>query len=313
MNNGLGEKKSNFVTRGRVGDVRSSTMYDAIGIIEYVKKLNPNARLIPNSRTYNLAVSQYNMNVVNTMNRPPVPEWFCGSVDPESGILVDFDADSSIGSETEIVSVVSSSAALLSSKQYPWDDCVVVTNSTPGSPAYVKCEDGVPHDLDMGSLVFWADFAVSYADGVESSMYSSEGSGSEGSGCNKSAKGVVSNGVEWCYGGWTPKNLKTGKFTFSIKSGNVNGISSSNGGDWGPANGGNPAFLFCMFLKQGSGYRGGKVDWISKSRTTRDLKNIHEGYGGWCTDGLASGSSFQACVVNPSTGEWSGLSIGVFR
>ena len=101
----------------------------------------------------------------------------------------------------------------------------------------------------MGSLVFWADFAVSYADGVESSMYSSEGSGSEGSGCNKSAKGVVSNGVEWCYGGWTPKNLKTGKFTFSIKSGNVNGISSSNGGDWGPANGGNPAFFVLYVFK----------------------------------------------------------------
>ena len=313
MNNGLGEKKSNFVTRGRVGNVKLSTMYDAIGIIEYVKKLNPNARLVPNSRTYNLAVSQYNMNVINTMKRPSVPEWFCGTVDSDSGLLVEGGADSEGGVEIKLGVGGAGSVSALSSTQYPWDECVIATESTPGSPAYVKCEDGIPYDLDMGSLVFWADFAVSSAEGEESSIYSGGGSGSEGGGCDKTASGVVSNGVEWCYGGWTPKNLKTGKFTFSIKSGNVNGISSSNGGDWGLASGGNAAFLFCMFLQEGSGFRGGKVDWISKNRATRDLKNIHSGYKGWCSAGLVSGKPFKACVVNPKTEEWSGLSIGTFR
>ena len=40
--------------------------------------------------------------------------------------------------------------------------------------------------------------------------------------------------------------------------------------------------LACLFVQRADGsWIGGKFDWISTSRTTRDFKNIFAGYAGW--------------------------------
>ena len=47
-----------------------------------------------------------------------------------------------------------------------------------------------------------------------------------------------------------------------------------------------------------SKYSGGKFDWISQSRRTRDFKNILSGYEGWPKDSIASSDEFAFCIVS---------------
>lgn len=43
---------------------------------------------------------------------------------------------------------------------------------------------------------------------------------------------------------------------------------------------------------------GGKFDWISTSRTSRDFKNIHNGYGGWLPEEFFWASKRAFCIVS---------------
>lgn len=54
------------------------------------------------------------------------------------------------------------------------------------------------------------------------------------------------------------------------------------------------ACLFC--LVQGK-WHGGKFDWISTSRTTRDFKNVHGSYNGWNGAWLAAATKFAFVIV----------------
>ena len=50
---------------------------------------------------------------------------------------------------------------------------------------------------------------------------------------------------------------------------------------WGLAND-NAGALACIFYQDSNGeWYGGKFDWVSTSRRTRDFKNLNEGYNGW--------------------------------
>lgn len=42
-----------------------------------------------------------------------------------------------------------------------------------------------------------------------------------------------------------------------------------------------PMILACAFYWDGSGWVGGKFDWIDEARSSRSLENIRGGYGGW--------------------------------
>ena len=56
--------------------------------------------------------------------------------------------------------------------------------------------------------------------------------------------------------------------------------------------------LACMFYKDSSGkWQGGKFDWISTSRTTRDFKNIHGGYNGWNAAEFDAATEFAFVIV----------------
>ena len=56
--------------------------------------------------------------------------------------------------------------------------------------------------------------------------------------------------------------------------------------------------LACIFYRDGSGaWVGGKFDWISTSRTTRDFKNIHDGYGGWNAAAFDAAKEFAFVIV----------------
>lgn len=56
--------------------------------------------------------------------------------------------------------------------------------------------------------------------------------------------------------------------------------------------------LACMFYKDKAGkWQGGKFDWISTSRTTRDFKNIDSGYQGWNAAAFRSASEYAFVIV----------------
>lgn len=56
--------------------------------------------------------------------------------------------------------------------------------------------------------------------------------------------------------------------------------------------------LACMFYKDKAGkWQGGKFDWISTSRTTRDFKNIHSGYNGWNAAEFDAATEFAFVIV----------------
>lgn len=56
--------------------------------------------------------------------------------------------------------------------------------------------------------------------------------------------------------------------------------------------------LACLFIPDGNKWVGGKFDWISESRTSRDLKNIKEGYNGWNWNKFSSATKFAFVIVS---------------
>ena len=56
--------------------------------------------------------------------------------------------------------------------------------------------------------------------------------------------------------------------------------------------------LACAFWWDGSRWIGGKFDWISTSRTTRDFKNIREGYHGWDAGAFLAAKRRAFCILS---------------
>ena len=71
--------------------------------------------------------------------------------------------------------------------------------------------------------------------------------------------------------------------------------------------------LACMFYRDKAGkWQGGKFDWISTSRTTRDFKNIHGGYNGWNAAEFDAATEF-AFVIVGTGGRRSNVIMGARR
>ena len=56
--------------------------------------------------------------------------------------------------------------------------------------------------------------------------------------------------------------------------------------------------LACAFWWDGKQWVGGKFDWISTSRTTRDFKNIRDRYHGWDPDAFFAAKRRAFCIVS---------------
>ena len=56
--------------------------------------------------------------------------------------------------------------------------------------------------------------------------------------------------------------------------------------------------LACLFVLIDGRWRGGKFDWISTSRTSRDFKNVKDGYNGWDKDAIGKASKFAFVIVS---------------
>ena len=107
--------------------------------------------------------------------------------------------------------------------------------------------------------------------------------------------------LEWAYGGVNGakaqedsrvqiENLSVAKSGMRYKW--ANGDLSA----WGLSSG-DAGALACIFYRKGNKWIGGKFDWISSSRLTRDFKNVECGYRGWNAAEFFAASEFCFCIL----------------
>lgn len=93
--------------------------------------------------------------------------------------------------------------------------------------------------------------------------------------------------LNWCYGGFNAANA-TYDPNVKIVGIHQKGENLYYAWDctspsfWGVNVPTNADHLFCLFFKDPNGnWKGGKIDWVSYSRKSRDLHNPKTGYKGW--------------------------------
>ncbi|MBQ3812149.1 MAG: hypothetical protein II841_01125, partial [Bacteroidales bacterium] len=107
--------------------------------------------------------------------------------------------------------------------------------------------------------------------------------------------------LNWCWGGFNGSKAK------EVSDAQIDSLKiTSSGMSYKWVKGGCEALgatsktdsdhtLACLFLVDG---RGGKFDWISTSRTTRDFKNINNGYNGWNASAFKACKTFYFCICS---------------
>lgn len=94
------------------------------------------------------------------------------------------------------------------------------------------------------------------------------------------------DGVEIALDSVTPSGLR-----YHFKEGNLLALSALNSHD-------NPDCLACLFCLLDGVWRGGKFDWISSDRLSRDFANIKSGYHGWPADAVYTADAYAFCIVS---------------
>lgn len=115
---------------------------------------------------------------------------------------------------------------------------------------------------------------------------------------------VPFNKLHWTYGGFNGANaervdgvkIALDSVTYSglryhYEEGNLNYISKQNTHD-------NPDCLACLFCHECGEWRGGKFDWISTDRLTRDFANIKSGYHGWDKNAIKNADAYAFVIVS---------------
>lgn len=109
--------------------------------------------------------------------------------------------------------------------------------------------------------------------------------------------------LDWRWGGFNGSGA-------SLKDGcRIGGLKVSGNGlsyDWqaggcellGASSAGDADCLACLFCRIGGQWQGGKFDWISTSRRTRSLENIHGGYNGWDPGAISKADAYAFVIVS---------------
>lgn len=131
-----------------------------------------------------------------------------------------------------------------------------------------------------------------------------EASPAEEDGANP-ADGVDFSQLDWCYGSFNGSNAAC------VENAKIGGLSISSSGlryEW--ISGGcetidaantheNANCIAALFVRGADdAWRGGKFDWISSDRLTRDFKNIVSGYNGWDPAAVRSAQEFAFVIVS---------------
>lgn len=109
-------------------------------------------------------------------------------------------------------------------------------------------------------------------------------------GSSSASDQVPFSSLQWTYGGIngsgaSHSGVSIGGMSCSgpaNENGNVSWKYSPDLGAWGVSYTDHTQAYFCFFIKESDGvWRGGKLDWISSSRTSRNFHNISGHYLGW--------------------------------
>ena len=174
-----------------------------------------------------------------------------------------------------------------------------------GCTAYDAMDDREWHDfvearvayltnrLDEASGNIGADDAAAQVQPVQASPSSPS-----------SPDAVEFSALRWDYGGFG------GKGAVAVNGCTISGLKVSSSGmgyKWerggceqlGASSRTAADCIAAIFVRGSDGlWRGGKFDWISTSRTTRDFKNISEGYNGWPPDSIKTATAYAFVIVS---------------
>ncbi len=109
--------------------------------------------------------------------------------------------------------------------------------------------------------------------------------------------------LNWSFAGFKGGGAKLAAkprvYNLSVSS---NGMSYKwmQGGctDLGCSSSSDASCLACLFILAGGKWIGGKFDWISTSRLTRDFANIKDGYNGWPKSAIATAEKYAFVIVS---------------
>ncbi len=119
----------------------------------------------------------------------------------------------------------------------------------------------------------------------------------------QSADEVDFSTLDWCWGSFSGKSaspvsgveigslkVSSSGMSYKWKSGGCEKLGASSATD--------ASCLACLFCKLDGKWKGGKFDWISTSRTTRDFANISGGYNGWQKDAISKATEYAFVIVS---------------
>jgi hypothetical protein len=113
---------------------------------------------------------------------------------------------------------------------------------------------------------------------------------------------VAFSALNYCYGGFKPKSdAKVCARIRSLSVGKGMSYRWDNGGceNLGCKDAKDANALACIFFQDASGqWKGGKFDWISTSRLTRDFANIEQHYNGWNAQGFNNAHHYAFVIVS---------------
>ncbi len=140
-------------------------------------------------------------------------------------------------------------------------------------------------------------------DDVTASPPAVDAADSSSAGTSGTAGGVDFAELDWCWGGFDGSKaaavdgvrisgLKTTTkgMTYKWEAGGCEKLGAANRSDYTQT-------LACLFCWDGAKWRGGKFDWISTSRTSRDFSNLY-GYNGWDRSAYDNAKAVAFCIVS---------------
>ena len=109
--------------------------------------------------------------------------------------------------------------------------------------------------------------------------------------------------LNWSWGGFNGKNAKlvdgceigslkvSGNLTYKWVKGGCEKLGATSREDADHT-------ICALFCKLDGKWQGGKFDWISTSRLSRDFKNVKDGYGGWRKDAIEAAEAFAFVICS---------------